>query len=419
MPTLATGTAKAASRGPSLTGVAIEAASTSVRRALRRNPRPSKPVSLRRSRPATAASGTFLLFVGAGGEVTQWSMLDERPVTLRRGPDFPPELLTAARVIAVVPGEQVAVLRVPLPAGLTDAQAIAAARLIVAEVASEPVSELHIALGGADPDGTRLAAFVATATMRGWLEALARQGAVPDAVVPAPLVLGAPDGDLACYALGGSVLVRGRDEAFALEPHLAAIVTAERQTSLVPEARFVADLRDQIQDPALDLLQGPFRGRGRWSLPAPSIRKLVLLAAVVVAIGLAGEVASAVRYSVAASTVEEKAEKRAAEVLPRGTVVSDPPAQLRQHLSSLPDGPGGFGPLAAALFAAVRDSGGVELAELRYERGAGLTAIVRGSSAVQIDGLQARLKATGYSIAEEPATREGGLLRRSIRIFPE
>lgn len=416
MPTSATGRADALPLQPSLAGVAMEAAARPVRRALRGRPR-REPVSAPPRAPE-AEPAAILLFMGEGGEAAGWAPAEEGGDDIRPLTELAPERLAVADVIAVAPGEQVGVLRLALPGTLSGAQAMAAARLMVAEQAAEPVSELHIALAEADEDDTRLVAYVSLRQLTQWQEALRRLAAAPRLMVPAPLLLRPPEEGLACFTLGASLLVRGRDEAFALEPQLAQHVIGGRSASYLSQTAFFADLAEALRDPPLDLLQGRFRRSGRGEASGPSLRKLAILAAAVAAIGIAGEAASVARYALTASTLERRAEARAAQVLPARAAVTDPPAQLRRHLSGLADGPGGFSPLAAALFGAVRDSGGVELAELRYASGSGLSATVRGNSAADLDGLRTRLEALGYSVEEAQGARDGGLFRRSIRIAP-
>lgn len=408
MPTSAIGRADALPAGPSLAGVAV-------RRALRGRPR--RETVAAPARPLEDEAVTVLLFLGEGGEAAGWAPMEEDTCEIRPLGELAPERLAGADVVAVAPGEQVGVLRLALPGSLSEAQALAAARLMVAELAAEPVSELHIALAEAEEDGTRLAAYVSLRRLLEWQEALGRLGAAPRLMVPAPLLHRAPEEGLSCFMLGSTLLVRGRDEAFALEPELAQHVIGERPATYLPQAAFSAGLAEALSQPPLDLLQGRFRRSGREA-SGPSLRKLAILAAAVAVLGVAGEVASVIRYAMTASALERRAEARAAQVLPGSAAAADPAAELRQHLTGLADGPGGFSPLAAALFGAVRDSGGVELAELRYASGSGLGAVVRGNSAADLDGLRTRLESQGYSVDETPGARDAGLIRRSIRIAP-
>jgi general secretion pathway protein L len=75
-----------------------------------------------------------------------------------------------------------------LPA-LAPAQALAAARLLAADVSAGPVEALHVALGPVEPDGWRALALVDTTVMQGWMARLAMAGMTPDGMVPAPLLL--------------------------------------------------------------------------------------------------------------------------------------------------------------------------------------------------------------------------------------
>ncbi len=127
-------------------------------------------------------------------------------------------------VIAVTPADAVTLHWAELPAR-SPAQAIAAARILVAEASAVPASELHVALGD-DGGAERPIAVVGAERMRGWLAELAVAGIDPAAIVPAPLLLPRPDEGYARAELAGEGVVRGVTSGFADEARLTELITA-------------------------------------------------------------------------------------------------------------------------------------------------------------------------------------------------
>jgi general secretion pathway protein L len=80
-----------------------------------------------------------------------------------------------------------------VPAGLAPAQAAAAARLMAEEVSTQPLGDMHVAVGPeAEGSTLRAAAVVPAITMAGWLGKLQAQALDPDVVLPEPLLLRPP-----------------------------------------------------------------------------------------------------------------------------------------------------------------------------------------------------------------------------------
>lgn len=355
-------------------------------------------------------SGTSLLLLFLRDGVAppeRWLRLRDGAVAAR-GNTFPPPNEEGERIVAVVPGEDVAIRWVDLPV-LAPRQAAAAARLLAAGESAAPVESLHVALGRTEAEAEaerRPMALASIDRMRAWLDQAQALGCDPDHIVPEPMLLAPPPEGMWSWPRGERCIVRGPALAYAAEPELAAQVAGGPLTAIA-DARVEQGLAHALAIPALDLRQGPFARRRRWRLDASFVRRLAWLAAGIAALVLAAQLVLLLKYSFAAARLEEQARIVAREALPRATRLVDPPAQLRERLAALRGGGLGFTRSASALFAAVRDTPQVELSALRFDEAGTLRATVTAATAPDIAALQQRLDAAGFAV-ESGGVHPGG-----------
>ncbi|HEU0133737.1 MAG TPA: type II secretion system protein GspL, partial [Allosphingosinicella sp.] len=119
----------------------------------------------------------MILFLDRVGGIESWIRLAAGEVAARGdGLDGVAEHRSAP-VTAVVPGEEVTLHWLDIPAGLSQAQAAGAARLMAAELSAQPIGDLHVAVGAGSGDGVRrCVGLVPLETMRGWLSDLEGSG---------------------------------------------------------------------------------------------------------------------------------------------------------------------------------------------------------------------------------------------------
>ena len=348
-------------------------------------------------------TASLLIFLGREAGFEGWLRLEDGAVAAR-GQGLP-HATEGDRVAAVVPGDAVTLHWLDLPAGLTQPQAVAAARLSAAEHSAQPPAELHVAVGPArGEEGLRCVGLVTASAMEEWMARLAEDGVDPDLVVPETLLLpAAPDG-FARYERGSMSLCRGATEAFAAEPELADLVLAGRPVSLLDGADFEAGLGDAVADPALDLRQGPFARRRSWQVDRPLVRRLALLGLLILLVTLLIQVAAILRYTYAADALEAETRAVAAAALPRATGIGDASAELDARLSELRGGGIGFTAIAAPVFAAVRDTANAEMAALNFVPDGSLRVTVQADTPATIAAVVARIEAAGFPV-------DGGVLR--------
>ncbi len=362
-----------------------------------------------------SVNDALLIFLGRREGVDGWLRLRDGAVVARGTgleglPDLAdPQTGDPLRIVAAVPGDAVAIHAFEIPAGLAPAQAAAAARIMAAEVSAQPVSDMHVAVGREREGETlRFAALVPALAMADWLGRLQAQGLDPDSLVPEPLLLAPPEEGFRRYDRGELPLYRGRHEAFSVEADLAALVIRDAAVETIGDEAFEGGLADAVAAPAVDLRQGAFAKRRRWAIDCKRVRRMALVAAGILLLTLAIQVASIFRYTFAADALEAETAELAAGVLPGSGPVTDPARQLESRLAELGGGGAGFDALASGLFAGIRATPNVQLTALIFDREGSLRATVQGDTPAAFSALEQRIEASGFEVDVGPARSGGG-----------
>jgi general secretion pathway protein L len=299
-------------------------------------------------------------------------------------------------VIAVAPAEAVTLHWAEVPAR-TPAQAVAAARLLVAEASAAPIGELHVAVGD-EGDADRPIAVVSAAVMTEWLESLMADGIDPVAIVPAPLLLPRPEEDYVTAEVGAEWLVRGRSVAFAHDPLITPLVTGDAEPRALTPDEMAAAHESVLAQVPLDLRQGPFARRRRRAIDWPLVRRLGVLAASILLATLAIDVVRIAKYSFGADALDARADALGRTGLARGETVTDVDRQLSERLSGV-RGPGvGFSAAVAAVYAAVRAVPGTELTGLDFSPNGDLRLSVAAARESLPTDLKRALEAAGFAV---------------------
>jgi general secretion pathway protein L len=322
---------------------------------------------------------TLLVFVGASGECDGWMLLDEDGVVASGNSDRDLPAPPATTILAV-PGEDIAIHWHELESELTSAQAMAVARLRLADEASEPISEMHVAVGRPEGGLTPIA-VVPRSKMDLWLARAAEMGLDPFSVVPTPVLLPPPETGYVRRDRQDLADFRGVASAFAIEPDVAALLTDGKNVDLVDQARFERGLAFTIAEPALDLRQGSYVRRQPWRFERTRYSRWVILAAILALISLVAQIANILAYRF-------DTDRLVAETAAIQARATNP-------------GQGGrlaFGPAAAILFDAVRATPNVEISGLDYRIDGSLSASVEASDAASFNAFVARLESSGLRV---------------------
>jgi general secretion pathway protein L len=308
----------------------------------------------------------------------------------------------ADRTLLIVPGADLRMVWLALPAG-TPPQVHAAARLSLAEHLAEDPQTLHVALGPAEPGQPRLVAAMAPSRLQGWLQQAQHWGCVNlDAVVPDCLML-APqdDGGTRAVAWNGRWLLRGPQLAASLEPALARLVTgkADLRADDHALAQFAAGT------PALDLLQHAFARETSRTLRG-STRRLRWLAAAVLLSPLVVLIAQIARYQIGAQVLQARAVDMVSEAT--GRPAGDDPLQALAEARSR-DPSARLTQLGNIVADALVATPGTQLDALDYTGDGAMKLLLRHPDAAALQRLRQRLHAAGVqaSPGTSQATEDG------------
>lgn len=338
--------------------------------------------------PTSPTDPALLIFADGGG----WLRLAGDGAVLRGAGGVPaPE--PGEAVVLAVPGSDVAVHWLELDEGLAPAQAVAAARLMLADAVASPLADMHGAAGRPEAGRTPVA-LAPAARMAEWLVAAQAMGVEPDAIVPAPFLLAAPDEGFARH----NDDYRGAGAAFTLEPELAEALTGGAPVIEVDGPRFEAGLAAVLADPPMNLRQGPFARRTQWVSDKGWARRMALLAVALVALTLLAQIVDIVRHNRAAARLEAEA-----------AAVAAPAAA---------SGPRGFGGGAAILFEAIRATPNAELARIEYRPDGSFTLSVHADSPATLAALRGRIEAGGHAVEQGAAGSAGGRPATDLIVRP-
>lgn len=293
----------------------------------------------------------------------------------------------ADRTVLIVPGAEIRMLWLTLPAG-TPPQVHAAARLSLAEHVAEDPQTLHLALGQGEPGQPRLIAAMAPALLQGWLQQAQHWGITPDVVVPDCLMLSPPDnGSTRAVAWDGRWLLRGAQQAASLEPALARLVIGQADPHVDDDAL----AQFATGTPALDLLQHAFaRNTSRTNVDRP--RHLRWLAAAVALSPLVLLIAHIARYQIGTRMLHARAVELVSETTGQ-PAVGDPLQALANARRR--DASARLAHLGNTLADSLVATPGTQLESLDYQQDGTLKLQVQHPDAAALQLLRQRLQATG------------------------
>lgn len=326
---------------------------------------------------------------------------------VRETPDDP-------EVVAVVSGTSVVIHWVELPP-LAPAQAATAAKLLAIDVCASAIVTTHVALGAIGADGKRPLALVERERVEAWLATLSAAGLVAKSVVPLPMLLPAPvasandeDAPVSLMTIGEIGHTRGTSLAASGELPLLRLMLANRDVETVDQAMFESRLSTAIP-PAINLRQGDFALRISRPLDVRQLRRIGMLAIAAATLWLGTEFAMVLRDNMAADRIEHLAADAARAVLPRGTAIDAPRAQVVARADRLGAGGDGFTELAGPLLEAMRDRSDLVLHSLRYMPDAGINAVITTPSASDRQALAKEIDIGGQVLTIGDPRDEAGV----------
>jgi general secretion pathway protein L len=356
---------------------------------------------------------TTLLFLPRdAAEPWHWLRVEDDAVAARG--EGLPTLAPAERVTAVAPADAVTLHWAELP-DRSPAQAVAAARLLVAEASASPATELHVAIGR-EGGGERPVGVVANAAMAQWLAMLGAAGVDATAIVPAPMLLPRPEEGFVRADLGNGPAVRGPTSGFADEVRLTALVTGGAVPETLDRSALDEAIVAAVAAPALDLRQGAFARRTRRGIDWADVRRLAVLGGAVLAVTLLIDLVRIAKFEWGASALTARAELVARTALPRGSDAGDADRLLAERLARL-RGPGqGFTRTLATVFGVVRGTQGAELTAVNFDADGTLRIGVAADGEAQANAVRDGIQAAGFDVEASPFQASGNRLTGELTV---
>lgn len=357
-------------------------------------------------------TATLLFLPPRIGEPWRWLRIAGDAITAR-GEGVPEA--DGAPIVAVAPADAVTLYWAALP-DRSSAQAMAAARIVAGEASASPQEQLHVAVGNLD-DADRAIGVVAVDRMREWLDALRAIGIDPAVLVPAPLLLPPAAEGFVRADLGGQAVVRGQASGFADEAGLTELITGGGTIDTLDRETLERALVQAAGAPALNLRQGAFARRRRREIDWPLVRRIAVLAGLILLAMLTIDLVRITRYSLAADRLEAQADEIARQALPRGAAETGGTNRLLVERLSRLRGPGqGFTRTLAAMLAAIRATPGSEATALDFQPNGDLRVTVMVEGDAQANALQARLRAANFTVSAGPFESTGGQLKGELTV---
>lgn len=346
-----------------------------------------------------------LFLPAAPGLPWRWLRVAEGAVTARG--EGVPAVDAGDECVAIAPADAVTLHHAEL-AARSQAQAAAAARLLVAEASVAPIADLHVAVGGEEDGAGRMIGVAARKRMDGWLAELAEAGIDPIAILPAPILLPRPDHGYVVGDFGdGARVYRGTSSGFAEDPVLSTLIVGDSSLEMLDRASLEASVAAALAEPPLDLRQGDFAPRRPNVIDWPRTRRLAWFAVAILGVSLLITVARVVRYSLSVDALETRTDMLARGALPPGETVNDAASQLTDLLARMRGGGAGFSRTAATAAAAVAMVPGTEITGMTFDPQGKMKVSVVTRTQGQIRDLQDRIAAAGFAVDPSPFSGSG------------
>lgn len=343
-----------------------------------------------------------------------WLTVEDGSVVARGTGDGWPRFEDATiRAMLVAPASAVALHRALLP-DLAARQAQVAARLMAVENTLGDPDALHVATGPREDDGALDVAVVANADMVAWLTWAGAHGLDAGSIVPAALLLPRPEEGFVRGRVGAESIARDKSAAFALDPALARLVIGDAAVADVPDADIEAALHAALDDPPLDLRQGPFARRKKRSLDWALLQRMAVLAGLILLASLVMALITIAKLNADRGRLDARALAAARTVVPDASSVEQAQTALDARAATRGVGGRGFSATAARLFAALDQSPAAALTAFDLAADGSVRATIAAPSVNDIDVAVAALRSSGAGAVTTPAQTGDG--RQAVQI---
>lgn len=347
------------------------------------------------------------LVVFLGGDALPWLHVEDGQVIAQgndlRGSDD--------GVTAIVPASSVTYRNASF-GGLSQAQALAAARLDAADISLG--GDRHVAVS----DAGDYYVITDRQTMQGWLSRLAERELHAVALVPSPSLLPVPVNGFVRAELPHETVLRSASTALAEDGVISSLVLGDQPVATLGQAEIEDAVAAAAEHPPINLLQGDFAIRANWNAAPGYWRRMALFAALLVGLTLAIPLAQWARLSMATAALDRQSAAIAAKALGETSGSGDAVERLQDELAEQRGGGAGFLVTQAALIKAIESIQGVELSSLSFDPDGTLHAMVRATGRPEIDGLRRLVEGHQFSVTEGTQTTTQGRAEVEFQVRP-
>lgn len=294
-------------------------------------------------------------------------------------------------------------------------QGRAVARLAALREASMPADQLFAAVdANADPAVPHLVGITSRADVVHWLLWAQHHGLDPDIILPTSLLLPVPDSGFVRATIAGETVLRGAD--IVLPGDLAPVLTGDAPIADLSPGDVEALMIAALAYPPLDLRQGEFAKRVSREWDRAIARRIAILAALVLLVGLLISLTVIVKQNMAANKLDAQSLALARQVLPQASDAAAAEAEMDRMLAARGAGGHAFTGPVAALMSAMQTTPGVTLMALSRDATGMVSATLAGVRAEDINAVLLALQAAGYTITATSSADPSGRTLAQITV---
>lgn len=332
-----------------------------------------------------------------------WLLINDEAI-VARGEHFVREDAGEDEVLIIIPpADAVSLNWVDLP-GLAPAQALGAARLAVAEHSLIASDDLFVACGEEQGEaGTRVVAAANRSDIARWVETYD-----PDWIIPAPLLITAPEAGFVRANLGHETVLRGERFGFAEDDVVSPMIVGDAPITTLDRHRIEADVIAATLSPNVNLRSGEFMRKRSWNIDRGWLRWTGIAVAALVLVSLLIPLVQIIRLSWDAAVLEETSASLAQTALGEAVPAENAVAELDARLTALRGGGAGFVATQSAVSRAIESTANTELSAMQFAPDGLLKITVRAASVAELDVVQGKLRALGLSVTAGPVNPSQG-----------
>lgn len=336
-------------------------------------------------------------------ETLPWLLIKDQEI-VARGEQFNRDDVADDELLIIVPrADDIALQWADLP-GLAPAQALGAARLIAVEQSLIATDELFVACGEEQGEtGARVIATANRSDVARWVELYD-----PDLIIPAPMLISAPETGFARANLGHETVLRADRMGFAGDDIVSPMIIGDAPVKTLDRAEIEASLITAIQSPEVNLRSGEFMRKRVWTIDREWLRWVAIVVATLIIVSFAVPLVQIIRLNWEAAVLEETSASLAQAALGEAVPAENAVIELDTRLGALRGGGAGFVATQSAVTRTIATTGNTEITAMQFSADGMFKITVRAASVAELDIVQGKLRALGLTVTSGPVNPSQG-----------